>query len=268
MKARFSKPRCSVNHVLKNALPSKRSVFVMRNSFRKFIEQNPLRRQYPFTHHSGYFIVDLVIALIWILQIFSPAAWISTIFSHKGKDGRYHSNPLAIEMYLSFVFLFGWYAAFMPTEYTRPNAMLYVILSAILLIEIVQYHFYLILIRPAIDATYRQYSSLRTILLTIMAYVNVVNYFSIIYLHGLWESFPLDFKPWSAWAFSVGEISGSGYSGTKISPDLWVSIVSGTEKFVGVFFLAVIIALALIRISMPEIGIRYKEYDPTSKKDD
>ena len=110
------------------------------------------------------------------------------------------------------------------------------------------------MIRPYIDTTYRQYSSVRTVILTGMAFVNIVNYFAVIYYAGLCTHFDPELHRWSAWAYSVGEITGAGYGAVTPRDSLLLSIMSSAEKLIGLLFIAIVVSLALGRITLPEIG--------------
>lgn len=221
-------------------------------NFRGLQASNPLRREGIWQYKSAYTIVNLVVNLIWFLRIFSPGIWWGAIFSYKAPDERYYARPRPMEIYLGAVFIFAWLAGITPIF--EKFSCFAVVLSVIFLLEILVYHFWIFIVRPKIDTNYIQYSGLRTIILTAMAFLNVVNLYSSIYYHGLRLHFETQLTPWLAWAYSIGEITGSGYGGTKAGATLTLAIASGSEKLVGVFFLVLIISLAVARNNTPEIG--------------
>jgi hypothetical protein len=219
-----------------------------------FWQNNPFRRKPPWNVPTSYFIVRATINLIWLLRIFSPGVWWAAVFSYRGHTGRYYGRPGAMEFYLIAIFLIGFLLVATGPHWTYTRGIL--ILSGVVIIEIFQYHFYHMAIRPHVEQGYLQYSSIRTIILTLMAFINVVNYFALVYFYGL----RLDFQPalnlWSAWAYSAGDITSAGYSGVTPKDTAILSIVTGSEKMFGVLFLAIVVSLALSRTSVrvEEIG--------------
>jgi hypothetical protein len=133
-------------------------------------------------------------------------------------------------------------------------------ISAILLLEIAVYHFWIMLIRPRIDPDYVQYSGIRTVILTFLAFLSTINLYSAIYLHAFSGSFSPQVTPWLAWAYSIGEITGSGYSGVSANASPSLAFISGSEKLIGVLFLAMIISLSLEKLSGAEIGRDRKSF--------
>jgi hypothetical protein len=119
---------------------------------------------------------------------------------------------------------------------------------------------YILIIRQGIEPTYVQYSGIRTFILTSMGFFNVLNLFSCLYLRILSDQFTTTPTPAQAWAFSVGAVTGSGYSGLTLTSQSGVAIVSAIEQLIGVFFFVAFISLALSRTTATEIGSNIQEY--------
>jgi hypothetical protein len=235
------------------------------SSFHAYVQRSPLTRTVPFRTSQGFLIVDFTLLLIWVAQIFSPSLWLGTIFAHRGIDGRFHQNPHFTDVYILTVLILGFFflALRPPLE---SSLLIVIIISSLVIVEIVQYHFYLVFLRPFIDSTYRQYSGIRTVINTCIAFINLISYFAVIYLHAFHSDFSPALNAWTAWAYSVGEISGSGFSGVTASPSLGISLISAAQKIVGLLFIAIIISLALGRLQMPNIGADFTNYDPYATK--
>jgi hypothetical protein len=229
----------------------------MRVNWSGFKANNPFRHQGYWSYRSGYLLVDLVIQSIWFACLFSPGNWLGAIFSYQATNGQYYARSGPKDLYLIVVFLFSWLAG-LTSIFNSPSEVI-VGFSIVFLVEIVVYHFWILIVRPKIDPNYIQYSALRTTILTAMAFLNVVNLYSAIYYYGLNSHFETNLTPWLAWAYSVGEITGSGYSGVTAGATELLAITSGSEKLVGVLFLVIIIGLALSRNSTPEIGDQISE---------
>ncbi len=220
---------------------------------------NPLKRPPPWDHKTSYFVVDASLTAIWLARILSPGSWWGALFSYQGTDGRFYPKAGPMEVYLVMVLLFGFVSG--VTSWLSCYPMTVTVISAVLLLEIAMYHFWIMLIRPRIDQNYIQYSGIRTVILTFLAFMNTVNLYSAIYLHAFSESFSPQVTPWLAWAYSTGEITGSGYSGISANASPALAFVSGSEKLLGVLFLAIIISLSLEKLSGAEIGQGRKGFE-------
>ncbi|MEQ1935057.1 MAG: hypothetical protein ABL962_14455 [Fimbriimonadaceae bacterium] len=157
-----------------------------------------------------------------------------------------------MELYVVGVLVLSF--TFMILPRSELSSAIVVVSSAIFIVEIVQYHFYLLLIRPYIDATYIQYSSVRTIILTLISIASLNTLYADLYLFGMKPNFVGEISAFSAWAFSVGQFTGSGYAPINVVDGPVFAIVSASEQICGVFFLVVILALALSRLGLREIG--------------
>jgi hypothetical protein len=237
----------------------------MRPSLGGLIANNPFRTEYPWNVKSSYLIVEVTMFMLWLARIVSPGSWWGAVFSYKAKHGRYYSQPHATELYLILVFVFGIFAGF-TTVFGHRNTVVSSI-SGILIIEIVYYHFWIMIVRPRIDKNYIQYDALRTLILTFMALFNLVNFYAAIYFHYFFSEFSSDLTPWITWAYSVGEITGSGYSGIQPNGKWSLILVSGSQKLVGVFFLVIIITMSISKISRPEIGNNQEQYRSRKHRD-
>ena len=224
----------------------------MKPSWQGLIQVNPFRRRHPWNYRSSYFVVDFAMLVLWFARIFFPGAWIGALFSYKGTDGRYYAQARAMEVYLITVFAFGVVAGL--TSILDDHSGIVALLSILLIAEIIHYHVWIMLFRPTIDKSYIQYNALRTVLLTLLAFLNVVNLYGALY-HSMFRcNFDVLPFPWQTWAYSVGEITGSGYGGLTTDNTLGIALASGSEKLIGVFFLVIIIVISLARMEKPEIG--------------
>lgn len=238
-----------------------------------FKKSNPLMRTGPWAYRSPYPVENIFISLLWLIRVFSPGSWWGAAFSYKGNDGRYHARPIPTEIYLGLVFLFGIIAGLTDLFARYPKTV--TLLAILFIVEIAMHHFWIMLIRPRIDKSYVQYSGLRTIILTCIAYINIVNLYSALYLNTFGNHFDPQIRPWLAWAYSTGEITGSGYSGVRADASVLLALTSGSEKLIGVLFLAFIVSLSLGKVHLPEIGDNLQDYSDTTtlandniKKDD
>lgn len=234
----------------------------MKPNWQGFLTINPLRGGRLMAYRSPYPVVNAVVVGIWLLRIFSPGSWWGAIFSYQHqKSSSFHPRAAPMELYLLSVHIFGWIAALTPTQHFWQIRTALCVVAVILIIEIIQHHVYILAVRPLIDSSYKQYNWLRTLTFTAIAYVNVATLYAVIYQQVLYGHF----KEWpsaiSSLAFSIGELTGAGYGPVESSGGDILAIVMSTEKLAGVFFLAVLISLALERVNRPAFA-----KDPSRKR--
>src|SRR5260221_8092281 len=176
------------------------------------IRRTPLHRGPPWNFRTQYAIVNWCIVIFWLLRILSPAAWILSLFQVEDRTGRPHAAPRPTELYVLImqccVLLL---LAAAPHEWLSHWAIL--LMVVLLIVEVCQYHAYIMIIRPAIDRAYIQYNFARTIILTLISYQGLISLFAIVYLSRFSNQFNVtDFNSISAWSLSAGILTGTGFS--------------------------------------------------------
>lgn len=215
--------------------------------------RTPLYRGSPWNYRTQYEIVNWCIFILWILRIGSPAAWTLSAFQVKGQDGRYHSAPGPTEIYVVFTQAIVAIILFSVPQYVLSSYFIQIPVY-ILIIEICQYHAYLMIFRPAIDSRYVQYNFSRTIILTIFSYQGLISLFAIVYAGRFADQFSIaELNGISAWSLSAGILAGTGYSGITPKAGTVAALVGGVESIVGILFLTTILGIALSRASAKAI---------------
>jgi len=184
----------------------------------------------------------------------SPISWAYTFFQEKNKENdRYHTIDAAPDVYvlLSLIVLpiWLWLVPMLPGP-----AWITPVLAGLLVIDIFQTLIFVIVVRPLVDPSYKQFNRLRSFLLAIIPYFNLATLFAILYYSVLRNSFDPALTQVAAWALSVGIITSTGFSG--ITPAGGIArIVCGIESLIGIFFISTIIALAASRLAtnVPEV---------------
>jgi hypothetical protein len=219
-------------------------------SLRRILPRTPFDRGAPWNFKTQYEIVNWCVSAVWVLRCVSPAAWILSAFQVQDNIGRYHAAARPTELYVllthgvsTILFL-----AFAPRSWQSSWIVTIAIVARI--IEICQYHFYLLVLRPAIDRTYIQYSFARTLVLTLLSYQGLITLFAILYLGQFEDSFSVArLGRVSAWSLSAGILTGTGYSGITPKPGAVAALVGGADSVLCILFLTAILGLTLSRVS-------------------
>jgi hypothetical protein len=230
-----------------------------RSSLLEWWSQTPLHQKPPWDFRTQYRVVNSLIFFLWLVRIGSPAAWLLSLFQVKDREGRTHSSAWPTEAYVIAVHA-GILLALVFAPFIFLKSTIIATIATILIIEICQYHIYLMIVRPVIDKAYTQYNFARTMILTIVSYQGLASLFAIIYLAKFGDSFNLpsgvsELTATSAWAVSAGILTGSGFSGISPVPGSLASVIAGIESFVGILFLTAILGLALSRASAKAIDV-------------
>lgn len=212
--------------------------------------RTPLERGAPWNFQTQYGIVNWSVSAIWFLRLASPAAWILSLFQVQDNTGRYHAAARPTELYV--LLTHGCCTLLFLALAPRPWISSWVVTAAVILliVEVCQYHFYLMILRPSIDRAYAQYNFSRTLILTLVSYQGLITLFSILYLGRLESQFSVTkLSRASAWFLSAGILTGTGYSGITPKPGSVAAVIGGAESIVGILFLTAILGLALSRVS-------------------
>jgi hypothetical protein len=221
----------------------------------EWLKTTPLRKEPPWNERTQHRIVNFFINLLWLLRIFSPAAWILSFCRVEDREDGISSSAWRTELYvltINVLFLIALVAA--PIQWVQH--WLASIIIVLFILDTCQYHVYLMIVRPEIDKAYSQYSFTRTILLTLISYQGLITLFGLLYLSIFSDSFnglPPDnpnLNRASAWALSAAILTGSGFSGIVPKPGTSASIIGGIESIIGIIFLTTILALAVNRASV------------------
>jgi hypothetical protein len=212
----------------------------------------PFHRGPPWNFRTQYSLVNWAISFLWLLRNASPAAWILSAFQVEDGEGRHHTAATPTEVYVLLVHAgIPLVLFFLPTTWVSYWAV--TLIAVLLIVEICQYHVYLMVIRPVIDRGYTQYNFARTMLLTLISYQGLISLFAIVFLSRFSDQFSVPLDAISAWSLSAGILTGTGYSGISPKAGSMASFVGGIEALVGVLFLTTIIGLALSRVSVKSI---------------
>ena len=196
----------------------------------------PFHRGPPWNFRTQYLLVNWAIVVLWLLRNASPAAWILSLFQVEDREGREHTAPTPTEVYVVLVHATIPLALFLlPSAWISHWAV--ALIAALLILEICQYHLYLMVIRPVIDRGYTQYNFARTMLLTLISYQGLVSLFAIVFVSRFSDQFTVpSLDPVAAWSLSAGILTGTGYSGISPKAGSLASIVGGIEALVSVLF--------------------------------
>ena len=219
---------------------------------RGLVEIAPVRRKQPWTHKSDYAVINMTLFFIWFLRIFSPGTWLGAIFSYKADSGRYYSRHGTTEMYVFLVLILSSAVLILPLKWLAGLPITVVWL--VLVVEFVIHNFWIMIVRPSVEDSYIQYSALRTNLLTIIGIITINNLYSCMYYYNLQNAFQGGISRIEAWAFSLGEITGSAFGPIKPLRSDHLTLVSASEKVVGVFLVVIFISIMLGRLGTREIG--------------
>ena len=225
-------------------------------SLRRILPRTPFDRGAPWNFKTQYEIVNWCISAVWVLRLASPAAWILSAFQVQDSTGRYHAAARPTELYVllthgvcTLLFL-----ALAPRSWL--SSWIATAAAFLLIIEICQYHFHLMILRPAIDRGYIQYNFARTLILTLLSYQGLITLFAILYLGRFESSFGMaHLGRASAWSLSAGILTGTGYSGISPNPGSVAAVVGGAESVLGILFLTAILGLALSRVSARALDV-------------
>ena len=224
---------------------------------RGLIEIAPVRRKGSWAHKSDYAVISMTLFLLWFLRLFSPGAWLGAIISYKATNGQYYPRHGVTEMYVVSMFVLSSAALILP--YKCLAGLPVTIVWLILVVEAVTHNFWIMIVRPKVEPSYVQYSGLRTSLLTIIGFFTINNLYSSIYFYNLQSAFEGGISRIEAWAFSLGEITGSGFGLIKPLRSDYLTLVSASEKIVGIFLVVMFISIAIGRLATDEIGSKLAE---------
>lgn len=219
---------------------------------RGLVEIAPVRRKGSWAHKSDYAVIGMALFLLWFLRLFSPGAWLGAIFSYRATNDRYYPRHGVTEMYVVSLFVLSSAALVLP--YNCLAGLPVTILWLVVVVESVAHNFWIMIVRPSVESSYIQYSGLRTSLLTIIGFFTINNLYSSMYYYNLQSAFEGGISRIEAWAFSLGEITGSGFGLVKPLRSDFLTLVSASEKIVGIFLVVMFISIAMGRLGTAEIG--------------
>ena len=209
------------------------------------------KKRYP---RTGFFILDSAAQFVWILRIFSPAAWILAFFQRE-RDGSYYTQPLATEIYTLAAVGFP-YLILAASCFFQHNFPILTFLCIILGVESIQNQFFNLVLRPALQPTYRAYSASRTLLILMLQYVQAIGVYATVYLNYVSISFNIkQFNGAAALEFSALTMTTVSFGTIVPNVGSAAALVAASQALLGIFFVAVMISTALSRTRrVDEVG--------------
>ena len=211
-------------------------------------EKLPIFPQLDRFHPSKFLLVNLARWLSYLLRLFTPGAWLTCLLQREDKNGAFYTNPTVSELYqlASTAYPLG-ILVFEATLYPLQSYYTWVCIALIL--ECVQYQFWNLVVRPAVDPDYRRYSTSRTLLIILLQYFELAFSFALIYKN----LFPMQFhlqttnhaatlSSWEALEFSFVTISTVGYGSIYATPGSGAGILAIGEALCGILGLGVMLA--------------------------
>lgn len=203
------------------------------------------RARYP---ASPFLIVNLASRSIWLLCLFSPAAWLLSFFQDE-VHGKAYTNPRSTEFYFLAVLAFSillFVLAGLGLAQSAPR--LVTCACGVLGVEALQYQFWNVLLRPAIQREHRLYSAARTLLLLLMQYIQVIALYAAGYLTMFSDSFGNNRLTWrTAIEFSVLTMTTVSFGTIVPQAGSLVALLAASQALVGIFFMGMIVATTLGR---------------------
>jgi hypothetical protein len=170
-------------------------------------------------------------------------------FFQQRHDKGYFSNSTAAESYQLTATVYP----MMALSLEAANLHLPIVLAwvcVILILECVQYQFWNVIVRPAVDPEYKRYSTPRTLVILLLQYFQIIFAFALIYRN----LFPMMFhvspkvdaattlSPLAAIEFSAVTMTTVGFGSIYPEPGTAASIVAACEALCGVFGLGLMLA--------------------------
>lgn len=206
----------------------------------------PQSNRYP---PSAYRILNGAKWLSYILKLCSPGLWLMVLFQDKDEDGKFYTNPTASEYYQVL-------ATFFPLAILIGNARFFPLplyiswVCAALAVECVQYQFWNVIVRPALDPLYKRYSTPRTLLIILLQYFQLIFIFAVFYGNLFPNQFhvapsadaAVTLSPRAALEFSVVTMTTVGFGSIYAEPGSNAALMAAGEALCGVFGLGLMLA--------------------------
>ena len=169
-------------------------------------------------------------------------------FFQQEVEGKYYTHPLFSDVYLIVAVVLPFVSiAFLSGYMTSYPFIGFICL--LLEIELLQYQFRIIILRPFFQKEYKPYAAERTLLVVLVQYFQTIFIFSVIYLTWFHDCFSIDsFGAMAALEFSAITITTVGFGSIYPQPGTPAGLVAAAEGIIGIFFIGLMVALTASRI--------------------
>ena len=216
----------------------------------------PYKRKSWWNNKSGYFLLNEVLGLVWVLRLFSIPSWLAPFFQNE-REGKLYTNSRFVDVYIVSALGLSILIVASINFFNTLNSLLW-FWVVVNILDIIQHQIRTVILRPVFHENYVPYSAERTLVIFVLQYIHTIILFCIVYLL-LPDGLSDDLNVQKAMEFSSASITTLGFGQITPNPGSWAALISTFESVWGVIFLGLIVSAAVNRTRHGGDLVKYSE---------